>query len=79
MDELGKLSTAWREKAIIVGRDSFLERSTAYLGQHGRDAVDGHPLFGFHHGLHWFVDSLALITGLPHETASAERAYTESS
>ena len=24
---------AWREKAIMVGRDSFLERSTAYLGR----------------------------------------------
>ena len=38
MDELGKLSTAWREKAIIVGRDSFLERSTAYLGSPLKEA-----------------------------------------
>ena len=32
MEELGRLGTAWREKAIMVGRDSFFDLSTAYLG-----------------------------------------------
>ena len=31
MEELGRLGTAWREKAIMVGRDSFFDLSTAYL------------------------------------------------
>ena len=39
MEELGRLGTAWREKAIMVGRDSFFDLSTAYLGVQQRSFI----------------------------------------
>ena len=37
MEELGRLGTACRENAIMVGRDSFFDLSTAYLKRHVSD------------------------------------------
>ena len=50
MEELGRLSTACREKAIMVGRDSFFDLSTAYLG---RSCLGQHlKLNSFHRKMH---------------------------